>query len=150
MLAREQEDSAGEPDRQSLNLPQPYLLFLGDTTEPGYAKTAFGLRDWAGDKCVGEFALPSATVTTGLPRLSPREAKAAGAQALVIGVANSGGCIADSWVSALVEALEAGLDIISGMHARLGDLPALRGAASRSGRQLIDVRRPPDRIPIAN
>ena len=24
-------------------LPQPYLLFLGDTTEPGYAKTAFGL-----------------------------------------------------------------------------------------------------------
>ena len=23
------------------------LLFLGDTTEPGYAKTAFGLRDWA-------------------------------------------------------------------------------------------------------
>ena len=28
-------------------LPQPYLLFLGDTVEPGYAKTAFGLRDWA-------------------------------------------------------------------------------------------------------
>ena len=26
-------------------LPQPYLLYLGDTTEPGYAKTAFGLRD---------------------------------------------------------------------------------------------------------
>src|SRR5690606_475857 len=24
-------------------LPQPYLLFLGDITEPGYAKTAFGL-----------------------------------------------------------------------------------------------------------
>ena len=25
-------------------LPHPYLLFLGDTTEKGYAKTAFGLR----------------------------------------------------------------------------------------------------------
>ncbi len=24
-------------------LPGPYLLFLGDTTEPGYAKTAYGL-----------------------------------------------------------------------------------------------------------
>ena len=36
------------------SLPQPYLLFLGDTTEPGYAKTAFGLRDWAADRCVGE------------------------------------------------------------------------------------------------
>jgi len=132
-----------------LDLPQPYLLFLGDTTEPGYAKTAFGLRDWAGDKCVGEFALPSATVTTGLPRLSPLEAKAAGARALVIGVANSGGFIADSWVSALVESLEAGLDIVSGMHARLGDLPALHDAAAKSGRQLIDVRCPPDHIPIA-
>lgn len=26
-----------------LDLPQPYLLFLGDVTEAGYAKTAFGL-----------------------------------------------------------------------------------------------------------
>jgi uncharacterized NAD-dependent epimerase/dehydratase family protein len=149
MLAREQEDSPGEPDRQSLNLPQPYLLFLGDTVEPGYAKTAFGLRDWASERCVGEFALPSATVTTGLPCLSPAEAKPAGARSLVIGVANSGGFIPDSWVPALVEALEAGLDIVSGMHARLGDIPALRRAAERSGRRLIDVRRPPDGIPIA-
>ena len=52
-------------------LPQPYLLFLGDTVEPGYAKTAFGLRDWAPEQCVGEFALPSATVTAGLRKLSP-------------------------------------------------------------------------------
>src|SRR3954464_1927171 len=149
MLAREREEGSAD-DPLQLTLPQPSLLFLGTTVEPGYAKTAFGLRDWASDRCVGEFALPSATVTTGLPRLSPREAKAAGAQSLVIGVANSGGFIADSWVPALVEALEAGLDIVSGMHARLGDIPALRRAAERSGRQLIDVRRPPDRIPIAN
>ena len=53
-------------------LPQPYLLFLGDTVEPGYAKTAFGLRDWAGERCVGEYALPGATVTTGLPQLDPK------------------------------------------------------------------------------
>jgi uncharacterized NAD-dependent epimerase/dehydratase family protein len=133
----------------TVELPQPYLLFLGDTVEPGYAKTAFGLRDWARDRCVGEFALPSATVSTGLPKLTPWEAHAQGARALVIGVANSGGFIADSWVPALAEALEAGLDIVSGMHARLGDLPALRQAAERSGRRLIDVRRPPDGIPIA-
>ena len=41
-------------------LPSPYLLFLGDTVEPGYAKTAFGLRDWVGERCVGEFALAGA------------------------------------------------------------------------------------------
>jgi uncharacterized NAD-dependent epimerase/dehydratase family protein len=141
--------SAPVADASALDLPQPYLLFLGDTTEPGYAKTAFGLRDWAGDRCVGEFALASATVTTGLPNSSPAEARAKGAQSLVIGVANSGGFIADSWIPALVEALGAGLNIISGMHARLADLPALRDAAARSGRRLIDVRRPPERIPIA-
>ena len=37
-------------------IASPYLLFLGDTKDPGYAKTAFGLRDWAGERCVGELA----------------------------------------------------------------------------------------------
>ena len=148
VLAREQEmRSAG--DALSLTLPQPYLLFLGDTVEPGYAKTAFGLRDWAGERCVGEFALPTATVSTGLPKLSPKEARDKGAQALVIGVANSGGFIAATWVPALVEALESGLHIISGMHARLHDVLPIHQAAERLGRRLIDVREPPANIPIA-
>jgi uncharacterized NAD-dependent epimerase/dehydratase family protein len=147
VLARETE--AEPDDRLSLALPQPYLLFLGDTVEPGYAKTAFGLRDWAPEKCVGEFALPSATVTTGLPKLTPWEAHARGARALVIGVANSGGFIAASWIPALVEGLEAGLDIVSGMHAHLADLPKLKSVADRLGRRLIDVRVPPANIPIA-
>src|SRR3954453_19592092 len=89
----------------------PYLLFLGDTVERGYAKTAFGLRDWAPDLCIGEFALPAATIELGLPKLRPVEAADKGARSLVIGVANTGGFIAESWVPALVEALEAGLDI---------------------------------------
>jgi uncharacterized NAD-dependent epimerase/dehydratase family protein len=130
-------------------LPGPYLLFLGDTTEPGYAKTAFGLRDWAGERCVGEHVLPGATVSTGLPSLSPSEAHARGARAMVIGVANSGGFIPDHWVPALLQAMEAGLDVISGMHARLRDIPGLREAADRLGRRLIDVRQPPAGIPIA-
>lgn len=132
-----------------LLLPQPYLLFLGDTTEPGYAKTAFGLRDWAGDKCIGELALPSATVTARLPRMTPAEAKARGARALVIGVANAGGVLSQSWHASLVEALEAGLDIVSGMHARLADVPGLAAVAARLGRRLIDIRTPPEGIPIA-
>jgi uncharacterized NAD-dependent epimerase/dehydratase family protein len=131
-----------------LTLPQPYLLFLGDTTEAGFAKTAFGLRDWAREKCVGEFACPGATVTTGLPRLTPSEARAQGARSLVIGVANGGGIITDNWLGALVEALEAGLDIVSGMHSRLADVPVLKEAADRLHRRLIDVRRPPSSIAV--
>jgi uncharacterized NAD-dependent epimerase/dehydratase family protein len=133
----------------ALELPYPYLLFLGDTTEPSFAKTAFGLRDWVPQKCIGEWAGKEATVTTGLPRLTPREAYARGARALVIGVANTGGMIRATWIPLLKEALEAGLDLVSGLHAKLRDVPQLNEAAARSGRRLIDVRVPPPSIPIA-
>jgi uncharacterized NAD-dependent epimerase/dehydratase family protein len=133
----------------ALLLPVPYLLFLGDTTEPAFAKTAFGLRDWVPERCVGEWACEGATVTTGLPRLTPKEAYARGARGLVIGVANTGGVIGASWVPLLVEALGAGLDLVSGLHAKLRDVPELREAAVRTGRRLIDVRVPPPSIPIA-
>lgn len=134
---------------QEQELPQPYLLFLGDTVEPGFAKTAFGLRAWAPHLCVGQFSLPTARVDLGLPALTPAQAHNEGARALVIGVANSGGFIAASWIPALVEALQAGLDIISGMHSRLSDIAELRHVAARHGRVLIDVRTPPEKIPIA-
>jgi uncharacterized NAD-dependent epimerase/dehydratase family protein len=130
-------------------LPYPYLLFLGDTTEPTLAKTAFGLRDWARERCVGECSCSGATVTTGLPRLAPRQAYELGARSLVIGVANYGGFIQDNWLPVLVEALQAGLDLISGMHARLTELEPLRTTAARLGRKLIDVRVPPAGIPVA-
>jgi len=134
----------------SLSLPQPYLLFLGDTTERGYAKTAFGLRDWAPEKCVGEYALPAAKISAGLEQLTPAEAQARGARSLLIGVANSGGVISESWIPALIEALEAGLDIVSGMHMRLADLPGLAERAQRLGRRLIDVRSPPAGLPVGS
>ena len=133
-----------------VTLPEPYLLFLGNTVEPGYAKTAFGLRDWAAERCVGEYALAGAAVSTGLPSMTPAQARAAGARAMAIGVANVGGVIPPAWQGALVEALEAGLDLVSGMHARLGDVDSVRACAERLGRRLIDVRQPPTGIPVAS
>lgn len=134
---------------QRADLPGPYLLFLGDTVEPGYAKTAFGLRDWARERCVGELTLPGAAVTTGLPYLTPAAAFAHGARALLIGVATPGGQIPANWLPTLLGALEAGLDIVSGMHARLGDIALLRSTAERLGRRLVDVRTPPADIAVA-
>ena len=131
-------------------LPAPYLLFLGDTVEPGFAKTAFGLRDWAGERCLGEYALPGARVSTGLPHMDPAEAAALGARGMVIGVANAGGFIPDRWIGALLDALEAGLDLVAGMHARLASIPQLSEAAERLGRRLFDVRTPPADIPVAD
>lgn len=133
----------------ALDLPKPYLLFLGDATESGYAKTAFGLRDWVHELCVGEFACAEATVSTGLRWLTPKDAHACGVRSLVIGVANTGGVIKPNWIPSLLEALEAGLDIVSGMHGRLQDSRELKAAAERYGRLLIDVRQPPPDIPVA-
>jgi uncharacterized NAD-dependent epimerase/dehydratase family protein len=133
-----------------LDLPHPYLLFLGDTTEPGYAKTAFGLRDWARDRCVGEYVLTGGTVSAGLPVFTPSEAKLRGARAMVIGVANSGGAIPLGWRPALEEAIRAGLHLISGMHHRLRDIPGLVELAATRDVALIDVRDPPLGLPVGN
>ncbi|WP_426000381.1 DUF1611 domain-containing protein [Caulobacter sp. DWR1-3-2b1] len=141
--------SLARRESSPVSLPQPYLLFLGDVTEAGFAKTAFGLKDWAADLCVGELACSSDAVTTGLTRMTPKKAYVRGARAMVIGVANPGGVIKPSWMPSLLDALEAGLDLIAGMHARLEDAPELKAAAERYGRKLIDVRRPPAGIPIA-
>lgn len=138
------------PTVSTLQLPYPYLLFLGDLREAVYAKIAFGLRDWAPERCLGEFRLPECTVTTGLPALSLEDARRGGARALVIGVANHGGVISPAWIPALISALENGLDIVAGMHERLGEHQQLAQAAARLGRRLIDVRHPPSNIPIAN
>lgn len=131
-------------------VPSPYLLFLGDVTVAGYAKTAFGLRDWAGERCIGEYAMPAARVSTGLRAMAPAEAAAAGARAMVIGVANQGGIIPASWMPALHEAIAAGLDLVAGMHTRLADIPSLAAAAEAEGTRLIDLRTPPRGLPTAS
>src|SRR4029450_8227750 len=128
----------------------PYLLFLGDTVERGYAKTAFGLRDWAPDRCIGELLLPGGTVSTGLAKLNSQEAYAKGARALLIGVATPGGAIPPHWLPATADPLGAGLDIVSGMHSRLSDIPQLAVAAKAHGRRLVDIRVPPENIPIGS
>jgi uncharacterized NAD-dependent epimerase/dehydratase family protein len=89
-------------------------------------------------------------VTLGLPKLDPAAAVARGARSMVIGVANVGGQIPAAWFGALLEALEAGLDLVSGMHVRLASLPGLQLAADRYQRRLIDVRTPPPGIPVAS
>lgn len=132
-----------------LTLPRPYLLFLGDVTDLSYAKTAAGLRDWVPDQCVGEWALPGNPLRLGLPVMAPRDAAKAGARAMVIGAATMGGAIRPAWVPSLIEAMEAGLDLISGMHVPMASVPELKAAAERLGRQLIEVRKPPAGIPIA-
>ena len=128
----------------------PYLLFLGDAPDPLAAKVAQGIRDWRPDNCVGQLRLPGCNGDMGLTDMTLDAARAAGARTVVIGVANRGGVISQSWKRVLVEALEQGFDLASGLHNLLRDEADLRAAAAAHGRTLHDVRVPSVAYPIAN
>src|SRR5690348_5507160 len=70
------------------------------------------------------------------------EAAAAGVKTVIVGTTNRGGVLGEGWEGLLVRALELGMDLASGLHHRLADIPALRDAASRLGRQIAEVRHP--------
>jgi len=128
----------------------PYLLFLGDAPDALAAKVAQGVKDWRPDVSVGQFRMDGCNADMGLPDMTLAEARAAGAQTLVIGVANRGGLISPAWKKVLLEALELGLDIASGLHNLLHDEPQLVAAAQKHGATLHDVRVPEVDYPIAN
>jgi len=121
-------------------IPGKYLLFLGNERSRLEAKTACGILQWRPELCIGQLRLSADTVDLGLPDMTPAQAKAAGAGSIVIGIAPFGGGLAPEWIAPLVEALDAGLDIASGLHARLRDHPVLAAAAAAKGRALHDVR----------
>ena len=128
----------------------PYLLFLGDAPDMLAAKVAQGIKDWRPEFALGQFRLPGCKADMGLPDMTLAEARAAGIKTLVIGVANRGGIISQSWKKVLVEALEEGFDLASGLHNLLRDEPDLAAVAKATGRTLHDVRIPSVKYPIAN
>ncbi|WP_395444117.1 DUF1611 domain-containing protein [Caulobacter sp. UC70_42] len=130
-----------------MDFPYPSLLFLADVDRVS-AKTALGVAYWRPEACVGQLRLQGCEVDLGLPDMTPSAARAAGARSLLIGVANAGGFIPPHWEAVLIEALEAGLDLISGLHTRLASLPRVREAAERLGRRLLEAREPDPRFNV--
>ena len=125
-----------------MNLPSPYLLFIGNATDPLSIKMAKSAADWSPEMCVGEYSLPGCSVTTGLPAMTIEEGAQQGAKAFVLGFANSGGVLDPSLVASIITALEAGMDIINGLHDKLADIPEVAEKAQALGRRLIDIRHP--------
>ncbi len=121
-------------------IEKPYLLMTGDMADRDSAKTALGLSDWCRDDCIGQLRLTDDAVDLGLKDMMPAEAFAAGARTVVIGITPSGGRLPASWRPALLDALDAGLDIASGLHMRLSDDAEIAAHAKAKGRSLHDVR----------
>lgn len=134
--------------RSALRLRAPYLILVGDETNPTYAKTGIGIVDWRPDRVAGQLRFDGCKVDLGVPDISVSEAVARGARSLVIGVAPIGGSVPDTWWPPVIEAAAKGMDIVCGLHLSLSDFPDLVAAAATSGARLVDVRKPPPKLPV--
>ena len=124
------------------------------------AKTALGVMRYGRDTVVGlldsSIAGHRASEFVGLdPRFDVPavatlgEALALEPDALLIGIAPTGGRLPPDWRATIIAALGAGLDVLSGLHTFIGDDPEFVAAASASGARIVDYRRPPDRLETA-
>ncbi len=129
-----------------MEIAHPYLLFLGDVPDALAAKTALGIVDWRRDWCIGQLRLDGCGADAKLPDMSIGDAVAGGAKTLVVGVANPGGVLPEHWVETIVTALEAGLDVATGLHQKLSDIEIIAETAQKHGRQLFDVRHTSERF----
>ena len=118
----------------------PFLIFLGDVPDALAAKTGQGIVDWRRERVAGQMRLAGCGADLGVPELGLDEACRLGAKTLVIGAVNPGGTLPEAWVASIVAAIEAGMDVASGLHARLESVDAVARAAARTGRRLHDVR----------
>ena len=131
-----------------VQLEPPYLILIGDVADPTYAKTGFGIVHWRPDLVAGQLRFAGCEIDLGVPDMTIPEAIESGVKSLVIGVAPIGGVVPDDWWELIEDAARAGLDIVCGLHFKLADFPKVASAAEVSGARLIDVRTPPQKLPV--
>ncbi len=133
-----------------MKIPQPYQLFLGDVTDPLSVKTARGIQYWRPEQCIAEIRLPGGSVSPGLEEMSVDQAALRGAKTLVLGTANAGGFLPEHWLPVIRAAIEAGMNVASGLHQRLGDIPGLTELANHHQVSLFDIRHTQTDLMVGN
>jgi uncharacterized NAD-dependent epimerase/dehydratase family protein len=69
--------------------------------------------------------------------------------ALLIGIAPAGGKLPHEWIALIASAIEHRLEIWSGLHSFISDVPELAAAARKHGVAIHDLRRPPADLDVA-
>ncbi|MBV6633027.1 MAG: DUF1611 domain-containing protein [Alphaproteobacteria bacterium] len=133
-----------------MQIQLPYLLFLGDAPDQLAAKTADGIARWRPENSVGQMKLPGCNADVGITDMTLEEGVAAGAKTLVLGVANRGGKFSDTWTEVMLKALDMGLDIASGLHSKVADIPEVAAKAKELGRAIHDVRHATGSFDVGN
>jgi len=123
------------------------------------AKTAMGVIRYGTDEVVAllDSSIAGRSVSEWLPghdipavaTLAEAMAMPTKPDALLIGIAPTGGKLPPEWRATILEAIRAGLDIHSGLHTFLGDDPEFAAAAAAAGVRIVDYRRPPQRYETA-
>src|SRR6266516_904800 len=119
-----------------------------------YGKTATGVIRYGKDTVVAVIDSTKAgqdvsqtlgaSIGQGIPVVRDiHEALAYQPDSLLIGIAPMGGALPAAWRWQLFTAIDAGLDIVSGLHFFISDDEELRTAAEKRGVTIWDVRRPP-------
>jgi uncharacterized NAD-dependent epimerase/dehydratase family protein len=135
-----------------------FLILADGEFDPLGSKTANSVIRYLPDRVVGvvDHAKAGKTVQDVLgfggtiPVLaSMNEGLALKPDGIVIGIAPIGGRLPDTWRQWLLEALDAGCDLWSGLHTFLSDDPVLAQRARERGRRIHDLRRPPPDLPVA-
>jgi len=135
--------------KDARTMKPPFVLFLGNVQDPLAAKSTTGLLYWRRKDCIGQVRMSDCQVPIDLPSIDLAEAVRLGAKTFVIGVTNHGGKLGPSWKPYILKAINYGLDIASGLHDRLSDVPELVAAANKTGARLLDLRHTDIPIPKA-
>ncbi|MDQ4095602.1 MAG: DUF1611 domain-containing protein [Actinomycetota bacterium] len=140
------------------NGPRRWAILTDGYLTERNAKTAHGVLRYGRDEvvCVIDEKHAGRSVTDVMPELgrdvpvvgSVTAALALQPTSLLLGVATPGGWLPEHWRKWIVEALEAGLEIVNGLHKFLRDDPELVALAQEHGGSLWDVRDPPKDIPL--
>jgi uncharacterized NAD-dependent epimerase/dehydratase family protein len=135
-----------------------YVVLTEGFITDRHAKTAFGVMRYGSDEVVAvvDSSAAGKTVSDLHPHLRCRapivatvaEALRFGPTSLLVGVANAGGFLPPAFRPRILEAIDAGLEIVSGLHEFLTEDAEFCAHAGASGAKLWDVRRPPDGIPL--
>lgn len=134
-----------------------YAVLAIDSFATRSAKTAHGVIAYGSDEiaAVIDPSLAGRRVSDVMPHLrrdapivaSVAEALAYGPTSLLVGVAPPGGALPPTWRHEIHAALDAKLEIVSGLHEQLREDAEFAAAAARSGAAMWDVRFPPE-VPL--
>ncbi|GAB7090784.1 DUF1611 domain-containing protein [Halorubrum luteum] len=138
------------------------IVILAHEKFPERAKTALGVmrygdqsveavldRDGVGDRVTDHVPdVPDAPIVGSFADAA--DAADGDVDALYIGIAPIGGGFDESWRADVRAAIEAGCDVVSGLHYFLSEDEELSRLAEEHGVELVDVREPHDDLTVAS